>query len=717
VVGVPFVVHVRGDASLFAPVVGSEADSDPAVGFGVVSAGVSCPSSYAELVALDQGAWHWAAGDPASAPFDVSLTVLVDEPGSVGVCAWFGFEGELDLEVDAGASGWYYAPFSVEVARPSVVGSAVLSGSLRPGADVSLTASFSSSALVMAAVFLQRGVCGGNVSAASVSDVFQEGFSPVQVMGSGLVFRRGVVLPDELGSFRLCVYGYREGHEGDPDLVVDAGGVVVSRPVVSQGLALPGRLFAGGEAVLSGVLSSDWPVSAEVFLNLGGQACRGSASVNAGFDRFAEGVDVLDVPAGELSVSQTVLLPDVPGSYHLCVYAARDGHEQDPDLVVDAGRVSVVRPVVSAGFSFVGGLFAGSQVLLTGRVDSDVPVYVDVYLNDSAAACRATSSLDVPFDEFLAGLSGLRVPAGGVDVRQSVILPERVGDYRLCVYGYSDGGEDNPELVLDLGVVSVVRARVSADFSLEGFLVAASFVRLVADGSSDYPVLVTVMMNHRDKACASNAASNDSADLFVVPAELMFLSGGPVRLSSTVQLPELAGTYHLCTYAAREGADDDPDLVFDSASRPGGLYFVDVQSVGIGELVYADGSHGTFQAGCRLSDRRPVYRQKLRISCPGVTGTIRFSYRRVAPRRMRAQARTLRVSEQGTAAKSTGGLYPGLYRVQIKWKGWVIHKTTVRVRHTINKKAKAKVKAKTKTKAKAKAGSKARRSLPRARKA
>lgn len=60
-------------------------------------------------------------------------------------------------------------------------------------------------------------------------------------------------------------------------------------------------------------------------------------------------------------------------------------------------------------------------------------------------------------------------------------------------------------------------------------------------------------------------------------------------------------------------------------------------------------------------------------------GTVRFSYRRIRPYYGEAHARQLKLSSRGDVSTTTKGLAPGLYRVRVQWKGWIIRQTTVRV--------------------------------------
>jgi hypothetical protein len=420
----------------------------------------------------------------------------------------------------------------------------------------------------------------------------------------------------------------------------------------------------------------------DVFLNDKAAGCAATAAQDLPLDRFEGGFDTASVPVGSLPLNAQVTLPAAVGEYHLCVYASRDGHEGDPDLVKDAGVVRVVRPLASAQFSLPSLLRAGAQVTLSGSAQVGWPVTADVYLNEQAVDCKPSSAQNQPFDQFGQGLSGVSVPAGGAEISQTVLLPTRLGQYRLCAYLTHDGFEDSPDLVKDFGTVTVARAQVTVDLGLEGFLVPSAQVRLVGSASSDFPVTITALLNHKDDACATSAQADASVDQFQVSPDVFTVSSGPVALTSSAQLPDTAGSYHLCVYASREGADADPDFVSDSASSPTGMYFVQVKRAGIDEIVYADGTHGTFTVSCKLSDRRPVYKQKVALVCPHVTGKIRFSYRRIEPRRSAAHARTLRLSsDKNQAVKSTGGMYPGLYRIQIKWNGWVIHETTMRIHH------------------------------------
>jgi hypothetical protein len=848
-----------------------------------------------------------------SQSFVVSLTVSVDEPGEYRLCGFYGVEGSLAIDSDALATTDFYGPAVVSVVRPTVSVDVGLSGLLRPGGDVSLSAAFRADAPVVGSVFLARDVCGADEVQAAAADQFQSGFSPVSGFGDGQVvsYTQGVQLPDEVGSFLLCVYASREGHEADPDYGPVGVPVVIGRPVVSYSLGVPGTVYAGGRAALVGSVTSDWPVNVDVFLNRSGDVCRATASQDAGFDQFGagpgqisvpagvfkvslpvtlpavagvyrfcvyasrdgheedpdnaglvtggsivvvgaavtaklslpgvlhaggqvqltgsvtsdypvlldvylnrdgvacqpssgvdgafdqfgEGVSGLRVPAGVLAVKESVVLPLVLGKYHLCVYASREGAEDDPDLAIDlgtvtvggasvaatfslakplrggqqamldvqlktdwavtvdvylnrqavgcaassalngpqdqfqegvsgiaapvgtfkstltvtlpatlgryhlcayayrdgaedepdlaldAGDVTVSRPVVSADVALAGALKAGSVAQLSGQISSDWPVTADVYLNKQGVVCAANSQLNQPADQFQQGLSGLAVPTGGLSLGQTVTLPAQPGVYHLCVYASREGAEDDPDLALDAGQLTITRAEVQLQVSLQGFLVASGMVKVVASALSDYPVSVTSFLNHIDDACAPNAAADQSADRFQVQPELWSVQGGQVDLSSTAQLPDLAGTYHLCSYAAREGVESDPDLIVDSARVEGGTYFIDVQSAGIGEFVYADGTHGTFKAACKLSTRRPVYKQKVKITCPHVSGKIRFTYKRLNPRPSRTYNRSLKMSLKGTAKKSTGGIWPGLYRVQIRWKGWLIYNRTMRVRH------------------------------------
>jgi hypothetical protein len=516
-------------------------------------------------------------------------------------------------------------------------------------------------------------------------DRFAEQVQSIAVPAALIQIKQEVTLPESIGDYHLCVYASRDGHEGDPDLVKDAGAVSIARPVVTADVSLSPALLIGGQATVTGTLSSDWPVSVDVYLLAASAACPGTAAQAADVDQFQLGVESVAVAEGKVSLGELVVLPLMPGSYHLCVYASRDGHEGDPDLVKDAGRVMVLRPVVTGSVALEGLLRAGGQAVLSASFSSDAPVIADVYLNEASVACMASSAQNAAYEQFQSGAGGIAVPAGGLAVRQGVTLPNRPGSYHLCVYLSSEGFADDPELVVDGGPLSIDRASVSLKLGLEGFLVPSGSVKVVGTASSDYPVFLTAALNHRDEPCGPNAPANASVDEFQVQPEVWQVAGGPLQLTSNAMLPDTAGTYHLCAYASRDGADADPDLVFDSAAMSDGSYFVQVKGAGSDELVYADGTHGTFRVRCSLANRRPFFKQRLQLSCPHMSGTVRFSYRRIQPRRSYAHVRNLKLSSQGAAVKGTFNMPAGLYRVQIKWKGWTITQTTVRVRHLAKK--------------------------------
>lgn len=68
------------------------------------------------------------------------------------------------------------------------------------------------------------------------------------------------------------------------------------------------------------------------------RACESTGPANAVHDRFAPGPDPIPV-YGSRQIATTVTLPNRVGDYRLCLYAARDLQDGDPDLTADsAGR-------------------------------------------------------------------------------------------------------------------------------------------------------------------------------------------------------------------------------------------------------------------------------------------------------------------------------------------------------------------------------------------
>ncbi|MEV4420482.1 hypothetical protein AB0L40_10975 [Patulibacter sp. NPDC049589] len=112
----------------------------------------------------------------------------------------------------------------------------------------------------------------------------------------------------------------------------------VQRPTVGVDVRLDGPRYPGATIKLLGSASANAPETVSVHLNQADQACQSTAPANTSLQRFALPPDPIPV-YGTRQIATTVTLPDRVGDYRLCVYAARDGQDGDPDLAVDtAGR-------------------------------------------------------------------------------------------------------------------------------------------------------------------------------------------------------------------------------------------------------------------------------------------------------------------------------------------------------------------------------------------
>jgi hypothetical protein len=491
---------------------------------------------------------------------------------------------------------------------------------------------------------------------------------------------------EQAGAYTLCGYF---GLEGERDLESDAAAttgayvpvaITVARPTVSADLAIDGPLRPGANRTLSGRLSSNAPANVEVYLNRDSQACAANGPAGEPLDQFATTPGPFNVFGQDLAVSSAVALPEEVGRFRLCAYASREDHEGDPDLVRDLGPVEIGRPSVGIDLRLGGVLRPSQTASITGRLTTDAPVNLDVDLNDAGTPCRESATSNAPYDQLTDAAESVGLAGGALDVRLPIGLPARPGDFHLCAYASRDGSSTDPDAVADLGPVTVGRPVATVAARIEGFLVPGGFVRLIGSATADAPLTVAFQLNHRDDACAATAQGNLGRNRFTTTPDPVAIGGtAPRTLKIAAQLPELAGTYHLCGYAVRDGADADPDLVVDSARAPGGTYLVQPQSRAIGQVIYANGTHGTVRVRCSVPKRRLPRGRRIRMVCAHATGAVSVSYRRISPSASRSTLRRLKVGARGVVSLSTKGMRPGLYRVRVTWKGWLLRRSTVRV--------------------------------------
>lgn len=241
VAGVPARIQLRGDASGTEPA-DPEADTDPAVGLGIVPPGVGCPGSYAELTGTVFGdSWHWVRGDGTSQPFHKYPSVLFDVPGSYAACGYYGLEGFLSLDDDPDATTVQYQPYTVVVQRPTVDVDLVFDGPPVGGRAIRLTGIATANAPQTVTIHLNPAdlPCAATAQINEPHDRFAEGPEPFALYGGPRPIAVAVGLPTVGGAYRTCIYAHRDGQDGDPDLAVSGPSIVIDAPPPAPPLLPP----------------------------------------------------------------------------------------------------------------------------------------------------------------------------------------------------------------------------------------------------------------------------------------------------------------------------------------------------------------------------------------------------------------------------------------------------------------------------------------------
>jgi hypothetical protein len=145
---------------------------------------------------------------------------------------------------------------------------------------------------------------------------------------------------DQPGTYTACGYYGLTGTLSLPDdqdattLVYRPVTIDVQRPTVTLNVGLEGPRYPDATVKLIGSASANAPETASVQLNAVGAPCQSTAATNQANDRFVGTPDPIPV-YGTRRIATIVTLPRTVGDYHLCLYAARERQEGDPDLAID----------------------------------------------------------------------------------------------------------------------------------------------------------------------------------------------------------------------------------------------------------------------------------------------------------------------------------------------------------------------------------------------
>lgn len=160
-----------------------------------------------------------------------------------------------------------------------------------------------------------------------------------------------------------------------------------------------------------------------------------------------------DPTASPFTLPQAITF-DQPGTYTACGYYGLTGtlaldEDQDATTLVHRPRAfTVERPTVAVAVRLEGPRYPGATIKLLGTATANAPETVVVQLNRAEQACQTTAPANATLEQF--ALPPDPVPVyGSRSIATTVTLPNRVGDYRLCLYAARDGQEGDPDLVVD----------------------------------------------------------------------------------------------------------------------------------------------------------------------------------------------------------------------------------------------------------------------------
>jgi len=232
---------------------------------------------------------------------------------------------------------WQAAPESTAIVagvptRIALAGDATKTATTAPNGDAAPAA---------ALTVLPPGVTCPGSYAETVGEVYSREYAWTAGSPAAAPFSMSQAITfDQPGVYTACGYYGLTGTlslADDQDattLIYAPRSFTVQRPTVGLDVRLDGPLYPGATIKLLGNASANAPETATVHLNQADQACQSTAPANNSLQRFSLPPDPIPV-YGTRQIATTVTLPDRVGDYRLCLYAARDGQDGDPDLTVD----------------------------------------------------------------------------------------------------------------------------------------------------------------------------------------------------------------------------------------------------------------------------------------------------------------------------------------------------------------------------------------------